>query len=126
MINKREGQAVSDLGTSLASLWSALVTSQALFMLVALIVVSVVGVLCFRKKPDVAPLHTFASRFKPFSLLSMGIVYTLIVLFDPWEATFGNRRAALPLLEHAFVWVAILFAETSWYSQGWKAFARAM
>jgi hypothetical protein len=54
----------------------------------------------------------FDSRFRPFSLLSLAIIYALIVLFNPWEATFANQRIDIPLLGQAFVWSGLLYRDT--------------
>jgi hypothetical protein len=54
----------------------------------------------------------FARRFGPFSLLSLGIVYSAIALFNPTKMTFGNPRMAFPLLEHLFLWALLALAAT--------------
>jgi hypothetical protein len=54
----------------------------------------------------------FTRRFGPFSLLSLGMIYSAIALFNPTRATFGNSRMALPLLEHLFIWALLALAAT--------------
>jgi hypothetical protein len=56
--------------------------------------------------------HGLAGRFGPFSLLSLGMIYTAIALFNPTRATFGNSRMAFPLIEHLFVWALLALAAT--------------
>jgi hypothetical protein len=45
--------------------------------------------------------------FMRFSLLSLGIIYGVIILSDPWRP-FGNPRMAAPLLAHLFLWAVVL------------------
>ena len=68
----------------------------------------------------------FDSRFRPFSLLSLTVIYALIILFNPWEATFGNQRMVIPLLTHAFVWAILLFKDTDYYPTHMRTLSRTI
>ena len=39
---------------------------------------------------------------------SLWIIYTSIILFDPWQL-YGNLRMVMPLLGHMFIWVGVLY-----------------
>jgi hypothetical protein len=65
----------------------------------------------FGKDREPTPAGHLGAVFKPFSLVSLGVIYTLIILFDPFQATPGAGRMSFPLLVHAFVWAIVLFAE---------------
>jgi hypothetical protein len=125
-INKEGGLAVSDLAASVASFWQSLITSRAIFLAVALIIVWLIGKVHRGTGVESANRDLFDSRFRPFSLLSLGIIYALIVLFNPWEATFANQRIVIPLLAHAFVWAGLLFNDTYHYAARVKVLSRTI
>ncbi|MCL5746413.1 MAG: hypothetical protein M1541_21195 [Acidobacteria bacterium] len=119
-INKHANVAVSNLGQSALHLFGSLFRSRVHYLVAGLIVVYAIGRL-WRVKP-----HPLAKRFAPFSLVSLGIVYALILLFDPWQATSGSTRIAIPLLAQGFVWAGLLFAESSEYPAGARILARGV
>jgi hypothetical protein len=111
-INKDANQGVSDLHASLASLWLSLTRTGVLYFIAGLVVLwGVLQVYRPRMERHSFPAGRLAAVFKPFSLASLGVIYALIFLFDPWEATPGAGRMSFPLLIHAFVWAIVLFAE---------------
>jgi len=113
-INKDANQAVSGLHASTASLWAALVKTGVVYLVAGLVLlwgVLKVPRLSSSKRP--APADRFSARFIPFSLLSVGIIYALIILFDPWQATTGARRMSSPLLIHASVWAMVIYSEAA-------------
>jgi hypothetical protein len=123
-INKQGDLAVSHVAASLASFTQSLVTSRAIFLVVALIIVWTIGrVLRETGAPSTNP-DLFDSRFRPFSMLSLGIIYTLIILFNPWEATFANERMVVPLVAQAFIWAGLLYSDTSHYTTRLKVLSR--
>jgi hypothetical protein len=109
MINKDSGQVVSRFSEGGASLWTAMVESKALVLIATFAIVGVLVAANRRNSARTGGAAAFSSRFVPFSLLSLAIVYLLIFLFNPWEATGGSIRIAVPFLEHAFVWAILLF-----------------
>ncbi len=112
MINKNEA-AVSNLSMSLASLGVALVQSQAIILLAALVLAWVVIRRHAGRADQAIPGEAdFAQRFAPFSLLSLGMIYSAIALFNPTRVTFGNNRMAYPLMEHLFIWAVLALAAT--------------
>jgi hypothetical protein len=123
-INKQSDMAVSHLAGSANSFLQSLISSRAIFLLAALIIVWVIGRLCPRETARRPHPSLFDQRFRPFSLLSLGILYALIVLFNPWEATFANQRMVIPLLAHAFIWAPLLFKDTSSYPRWAKILSR--
>jgi hypothetical protein len=48
----------------------------------------------------------------------------LIVLFDPWQATFGAGRMSAPLLEQAFLWSLIAFSASGSYRPAARVLTR--
>jgi hypothetical protein len=125
-INKEGGLALSHPSASFASLLQSLVVSRAVFLVAALIVVWVIGRVHRETSVQSAKHDLFDSRFRPFSLLSLGIIYTLIILFNPWEATFANQRMVIPLLAHAFIWAGLLFRDTLHYAARARILSRAV
>ncbi len=112
-INKVNSQAVSSLSTSLGSLGAALISSRA--VLLAGSVMLVWALARARRRTAVHLTERsggFRARFGPFSLISLGVIYSLVILFDPWEHTFANTRMTVPLLAHGFVWAALAFGGT--------------
>ena len=123
-INKEGGLAVSNLAASLGSFGQSLIDSRAIFLVVSLIAVWIIGRVHRGTDVDGTARDLFDSRFRPFSLLSLGIIYTLIILFNPWEATFANQRIVVPLIAHAFVWAGLLFGDTRHYAAPAKILSR--
>jgi hypothetical protein len=150
-INKAGGMAVSHFAGSVASLGASLIASRAIALMVALIVVGIIGrrqraagtadahdatkahdAAGASNAPDTPEMHDaddttrdlFDARFRPFSLLSLAIIYALIVLFNPWEATFANQRIDIPLLGHAFVWAGLLYKDTYDYAPRARLWSR--
>ncbi len=113
MINKDEA-AVSHLWDSLASLWRAVWDSNAAVLFISVLLAW--GIIHWnapsRGQSLRNPSGEFARRFIPFSLLSLGLVYAAIALFNPSRATFGNARMAYPLVEHLYVWALLALAAT--------------
>jgi hypothetical protein len=114
MINKAEGPAVSQVSTSLRSLWASLWNSRAVYLLAAIVLAWVVNRLGGKRgdRAYIGESEEFRSRFQVFSLLSLGFAYAAIVLFDPWAVSFGNPRMAAPLIEQLFIWTLIVMAAT--------------
>jgi len=111
MINK-DDPPVSLLSLSLSSLWTGLMFSRAA-ILALLVVLSGLAIRWGSKRAAPLPENgagEFSRRFTPFSLLSLGMIYCAIILFNPTRATFGNSRMAFPLLEHLFVWALLALA----------------
>ncbi|MCI0416012.1 hypothetical protein L0222_24830 [bacterium] len=126
-INKEGGRAISHVVESSRSLAVSIVSSKALILVAGAIIVWAIGAVYRRMRgQDVIPINPFRSQFAIFSLLSIGIVYSLVILFNPWEATFANQRVTVPLLAHAFVWSSILFAETRFLTGLAKVSARSI
>jgi len=123
-INKEGGIAVSHLAGSFASFSQSLVVSRAIYLVIALIIVWAISKM--RRGIDERSMKrdSFDSRFRPFSLISLSIIYALIILFNPWEATFANQRMVTPLLAHAFVWASLLFRDTGYYAAPVKVLSR--
>ena len=111
-INKDANEGVSDLHASLASLRLSLARTGIGYFVAGLL--ALWGVLqAYRliKGKHIVPAGNLGEVFKPFSLASLGVIYALIILFDPFQATPGATRMSFPLLVHAFVWAIVLFAE---------------
>jgi hypothetical protein len=113
-INKEGEAAVSHVSLSLASLWTGMPASGAIILLACVVLAWVV--IRWNARPAGPGLgnaaQQFARRFGPFSLLSLGMIYSAIILFNPTRATFGNSRMAFPLIEHLFVWALLALAAT--------------
>jgi hypothetical protein len=113
-INKDQEGAVSHLSISLASLWTGMLESGAIVLLACVVLAWVV--IRWNARPAGPALgheaQEFTRRFGPFSLLSLGMIYSAIALFNPTKATFGNGRMAFPLIEHLFIWVLLALAAT--------------
>jgi hypothetical protein len=110
MINKEGNQAITSLAASLQHLWRSAVLSRVIYLALAGAVAWIVHAIESKhSKMDNSPASDFALRFKPFTLLSLAICYSLIFLFDPWQATAGSGRVYAPIIEQAFIWF-ILFA----------------
>jgi len=58
--------------------------------------------------------------------MSLGIIYSLILLFNPWEATRANPRMVIPLLSHLFIWVLLFYNNTYNYPKALKLVTRAV
>jgi hypothetical protein len=125
-INKEGSLAVSHPVEGFASFLQAVVDSRAIFLVAALFLVWAIGKAYGGAREPSATRGLFDSQFRRFSLLSLGVIYTLIILFNPWEATFANQRMVIPLLAQAFVWAGLLFRETHHYPAGVKALSRSI
>ncbi|MBN2491832.1 MAG: hypothetical protein JXQ29_13380 [Planctomycetes bacterium] len=117
-INKESDAALSSLWGSAAHLANSLAVSGALSLAAALGAAAAALALGSRRTaPGPAapadPVALAARRLAPFSLLSLAIAYGLILLFDPWQATGGSGRLSFTLLEHGFVWCAILYGASA-------------
>jgi hypothetical protein len=126
MIHKADNRAVTSIVVSLGSLWASLVSSRAVYLLAA---GAVAGAVHFMEKRRTGPAAKagpadFVSHFRRFSALSLGIVYVLIVLFDPWQVTFGAGRMSAPLLEQAFLWSLIAFSASDSYRPAARVLTR--
>jgi hypothetical protein len=128
MVNKEGNRAVTSLVVSLRSLWASLVSSQAVYLLAAGAAAWAIHLVAGRPAGRAvrAGPRDFENRFRRFSPLSLGIVYLLIVLFDPWQATFGVGRMSAPLLEQAFVWCLIAFSVSGTYGAAPRVLTRAV
>jgi len=128
MINKgASGLAFASPLSSASSLGIAMIRNGGIpFLLVAVAAAWGSVVLCRRSPASSSGgspvLHW--RRFRVFSLISLALVYALVVLFDPWEATFGNPRMSLPLTEHLFVWIVLLYTAAAGCSGLVARFAR--
>jgi len=126
-INKEGNHAVSSLSMSLSRLVTSLRFSRATYLVAGLIIVWIIGrVSGGAQVPRVKPRDIFESRFRSFSFLSLSIIYLLILLFDPWEATSFSGRLAIPLIAQCFVWTSLLFSRTNSYSVPAKVLARGV
>jgi hypothetical protein len=126
-INKQGGRALSDLGSSAGHLLDSLVASRALYLAAAVLAAwAVVTIGAARRRSPLPPDGSFAARFVPFSLLALAIVHALILLFDPWQATGGSPRIGFTLIEHGFIWCAVLYAASASLAPGRKVVARAL
>jgi len=126
MINKADNRAVTSVMVSLRSLWASLVSSRAVCLLAA---GAVAWAVYFMEKQRTgaagkAGPADFVAHFRRFSALSLGIVYVLIVLFDPWQITFGAGRMSAPLLEQAFLWFLIAFSASDSYRPAARVLTR--
>jgi hypothetical protein len=112
-INKSGNHAVSDLSRSLPSVWTALTTTRVVHFAAILFLVGIGLQFCRRKSGDTSRASDdFASRFAPFSLLSLFLTYSLFILLDPWQATFGDSRMSTPLLFHGLIWAVVLIRQS--------------
>jgi hypothetical protein len=126
-INKEGNRAVGHLSTSLSNLITSLVYSRVTYLVGGLIIIWIIGRVAGRTEGRSAkPPDMFESRFLPFSLLSLSIIFTLVILFDPWEYTSGSGRLAIPLIAQGFVWAVLLFARTNSYPAPAKIVARSV
>jgi hypothetical protein len=123
MINKDANQAVTNLALSLTSLGTSLITSRAIFPVVAGAATLFIHLI---EKPRGCVTTDFARRLGGFSILTLGNIYFFVILFDPWQATFGTGRISTPLLEQAFVWLLIAFAASSSYGRIARAVTRTV
>ena len=128
MVNKGGNRAVTSVVVSLRSLWASLVSTRAVYLLAAGAVAWAVH-LVERRRAGVAvraePADLVA-RFRRFSPLSLGIAYILIVLFDPWQATFGAGRMSAPLIEQAFLWCLIALSASGSYRPAARVLTRVV
>jgi hypothetical protein len=126
MVNKEGNRAVTSVVVSLGSLWASLVSSRAVYLLAA---GAVAWTVHFVEKRRAGAAVTggaadFVAHFRRLSALSLGIAYVLIVLFNPWQATFGAGRMSAPLLEQAFIWSLIAFSASGSYRPAARALTR--
>jgi hypothetical protein len=126
MVNKEGNRAVTSVVVSLRSLWASLVSSRAVYLLAAGAVAWAVHFMEKRRRGAAgkAGPADFVAHFRGFSALSLGIAYVLIVLFDPWQATFGAGRMSAPLLEQAFLWSLIAFSASGSYRPAARVLTR--
>lgn len=110
MINNQLGHAAS-IFTSLSSLHNSFYANRIQFLILGLIIIYILKAGKITKVQN----DEFGSRFKIFSLLSLGIIYGYIILFDPWEYTPGNSRMGVVLLSHIFIWASLFFKESFCY-----------
>lgn len=111
MINKDGNQAVSSLSASFQHLWTSALSSRVIFIVLAGIVAWIVHAIeSKRGRMKSSEASEFAHRLKPFSILSLGICYGLIFLFDPWEFTKGSNRIFAIAVEQAFIWILLIGA----------------
>lgn len=126
-INKAGDHAISNLAASLADCFQSLVRSRSIYLVVGLLIVWIIGRFLGRANPRSAPPgDDFEARFRPFSFLSLSIIYFLVIVFNPWEHTSGSGRIAIPLLVQGFVWAIVLFARTDSYATPAKILARCV
>lgn len=118
-INKAGNNAVSSFAASWHSLYGSLSRSGAFYLVAGAALAWAAG-----RAPRGKPHDALLRNFGMFSLLSLGMVYGLILVFHPWEATSGSPRMAAPLLAQGFLWAGLLFAWTSFYPAGRKLLAR--
>jgi hypothetical protein len=125
MINKKS--AISNIFNSMDSLLAALLKSKLNFIIVAFAAILALRLFysIFAKKID-PNFSLFGNKFKLFSLLSIGIIYTLIILFNPWKCTFGNTRMVMPLFAHLFIWILILYRKSISYPNALKIITRIL
>ncbi len=125
MINKSDNQAVTNLAISARHLWGSLLWSQAIFVGAGCAVAGLIGFLSRGSRAqDASQRESFSAVFLPFSLLSVGIIYLLIFLFDPWQVTGGSPRMMTPLVETGFIGVILLYQASARYRPAWKVLAR--
>ena len=113
-INKSGNESVSSLSTAWSSLWLSLRRTGLVYLPPALLAVWLaieIWISPTRRQP--VRRETLNLRFMPFSLVSLGIIYGLTIVFDPYQATYGDWRMSLPLAMHGAVWVVILSAQVS-------------
>ena len=111
MINKQGNQAVSSLAASIQHLWDSAFRSRFVYLAAGGIAAWIVYLVeSRRKQPRSVPPAAFARLLKPFTLLSLGICYGLIFLFDPWQHTAGSGRIFAAAIEQSFVWLLLIAA----------------
>lgn len=109
-INKTSNQAITDQMASAASLWLSLTrTGVAYFAALLLALGAAAAFLRSRGFRVPIPGEGPLAAFVPVSLLSLTIIYALVLVFDPYQATPGGSRMSLPLLVHGFVWAIIFY-----------------
>jgi len=113
-INKSGNQAVSNAHSSLSSLWMSL-TKTGVIWFVAAVSGLWIALQAWRgfRGQQASPSDDFARVFLPFSLASLGIIYTLFILFDPFQATPGASRMSTPLIVHGLIWAIILLGRAA-------------
>ena len=126
MINK-EPFTISSLVINAGSLMEAIVMSKTHYLIICMgsawLVMKVYVTLSGRKEssePDII------QKIKMFSLLSLGIMYTTVLLVNPWEHTYGNPRMAAPLFFHLFLWILIQYRMVRGLPKGVKIFTRSL
>lgn len=120
-VNKQGNEAVGSLAASAKHLWQSLVSGKALYLAGAVAVAWALG--GFRSRSGRDP---FRAVFVWFSLSSLVAMFGLIFLFDPWQATTGNTRMAVLLIEHGFIWALLAYRETGGYPGKRRMLARAV
>lgn len=127
MINKEGNQAISSLAASLQHLWKSAFSSRAVYLVLAGVAAWVVhGIESRRARTENSLAADFARRFKPFTLLSLAICYSLIFLFDPWQYTEGSGRMYVPVIEQTFIWFILIAAAARTYRPSTRAITMAL
>jgi hypothetical protein len=108
MMNKHGNQAVTSVTSSYDSLLLALSRVHALWLIAAIFLIWLIAAVFFKESIIRFRNETpVLSKLFAFSLVSLSIAYALILLLDPWQATPGSKRMVYPILEHAYLWIAM-------------------
>jgi hypothetical protein len=127
LMNKQGGQALADLPQAWKSLADGIIRSRVFILYFALLLIWAVSRFWRGfNASNPGPAGNFSRGLWPFSIVSLAIVYSLILLLDPWQATPGNSRMAIPAIEHAYVWAAVFFAISAHAGTFEKIFTRAI
>lgn len=128
MINK-QSDAVTNIFVSFKSLCVGMAKSRVIIFAAGLLVVWVSKLIYSQGKNKIikdSGNNNFSVRFKLFSILSLSIIYSLFILFNPWEYTYGNTRMIIPLLSQLFIWVILFYKESFNYPKKLKMFVRTV
>jgi hypothetical protein len=126
MINT-SSSGTADLFAGLRSLGSALYVNRTHYIIAGLIMAWVLRSICVKThKMAAIESDSFDVKFKVFSSLSLGILYSYVILFNPWEKTPGNPRMGVCLLSHIFIWTALFFKESFRYPKALKMMVRVL
>lgn len=130
MINTSGAPLFTRMSEAAGSVWEALLRTRTP-ILIAGLAAAALAALAGRggksvQEPASDTVEDALAGFPRFSLLTMAITYGLVILFDPWEMTFGNPRQAGPLMEHAYLWAIITFRWLAQTPALWRFAARSV
>ncbi len=119
--------AIFDLLTNSKSLITSMIANKIHFFIIGLVIAWIAHISYFRNgRKKICPSDAFEDKFKIFSIVSLAIFYSLVLLIDPWHCGYGHIRMSTVLLSQLFIWCILFYKRTFDYPGPLKFFVTAV